>query len=236
MPFCPSCGAAFRSGLNCPTCDVPLGEAPPESLPSAQAVEWIAIYKGRGVPVRSLEAGLRHHGFSVVLLPDEQTGYPQVQPHSGSELQFYRVAIPEDQYHARRGEVDGLLAALGSHAEDPVAILEAEEDYDVRACPECLLFFHENYDACPGCGSTLVAAVECFEAGQAEPDRVIVGHGTVSTVKQLESQLKEGGFDAQAFEVEGWSVDVVDLPWGELTDRTGEAEEILGLRTPSLGK
>jgi hypothetical protein len=199
-------------------------------LPGAEKIDWIAIYKGEGIRMRSLEAGLRHHGFDVIQLPEDPRAFPEVPPHVGSEVRSYRVAIPEDQYHARRVEVETLLASVQADAEDPEAMREAEEDFDVRACPECLLFFHENYSVCPECASALVPAVECFEEGQAEPDRVIVGHGPEAVVKQLEARLQEAGFDAQSFEIEGWSLDVVDLPWGELTDRTAEAETILGLR------
>jgi hypothetical protein len=137
------------------------------------------------------------------------------------------------EFEARQAEVEAIVGAAQPTTEIPDAVLEAEEDYDVRGCPSCLLFFHENYAHCPGCQTELVPAVECFEEGQAEPDRVIVGHGTQDQVKALEQRLRAVGLDAQTFEVEDWPVDVVDLSWAELTDRTAEAEVALGLRPPT---
>lgn len=233
MPFCPTCGAAYRTRLpECPTCHVELSDTPDEAtVPSAQPA-WITVYSGHGVQLRQVEEGLRQQGFVVARLHVEAEPFNPVPPHRGSDAAYYRLTIPEDQYLARQQEVHTLVAAAGGMEEDPDAVREAEEDYDVRACPQCLLYFHENYSACPGCEAELVPAVECFVDGQAEPDRVIVGHGTEAAVKELAARLQTDGFDAQAFEVEGWTVDVVDLPWGELTDRTAEIETVLGIRPP----
>lgn len=238
MPFCPSCGAAYRDGVSeCKSCSLPLGPTPPEALEPARVfgpageVQWTVIYEGLGIRARSLEEGMRMLDIPAVRLPGKQEVYGKLPPHVGQDLHSYRIAIPEEQYRARQADVDALVAALNAEVEHPDAMQEAEEDYDVRACPECVLYFHENNSTCPGCGTELVPAVECFEEGQTEPDRVIVGHGSEALVKNLASSLQAQGFDAQAFEVEGWSVDVVDLPWGELIDRTAEVESILGIRS-----
>jgi len=122
------------------------------------------------------------------------------------------------------------VATAGLLEENPNAELEAEEDYDVRGCPACLLYFHDTYQNCPGCGAELLPAVDCFEEGQTAPDRVIVGHGSDAEVKDVAARLTAVGLDAQASAVEDWPVSVVDVPWTELTDRTAEVETTLGLR------
>lgn len=232
MPFCPNCGAAYRAALpECPACHVALRDTPPDETAPAVAATWITVYKGCGIQLRLAEERLRSQGFSVTRLHADSAQYNSRPLHLGSDLVLYKLSIPDDQYLRRRQEVEALLAAGSGSEEDPAAILQAEEDYDVRGCPRCLLYFHENYAVCPGCEAELVPAVECFEDGQAEPDRVIVGHGNEAAVTSLAARLQEADFDAQAFEVEGWTVAGVDLPWSELTDRTAEAEIILGLRT-----
>lgn len=233
MSFCPTCGAAYRTQLSeCPACHVALSDTLIEATVSSKQAAWISIYRGYGVQLRQVEEALRQQGFAVARLHIEKLLSP-VPPHQGSDSTYYKLTIPEDQYLARQQEVQTLVAAGGTE-ENPDAVQAAEEDYDVRGCPQCVLYFHENYSVCPGCETELVPAVECFEDGQAEPDRVIVGHGTEAAVKTLEERLRAVGFDAQSFEVEGWSVDVIDLPWEELTDRTAEVETILGLRASSL--
>lgn len=140
----------------------------------------------------------------------------------------YRLLVPEAVLEQKRELVDSAVrsATPGGLQEDADAIREAEEDYDVRACPACLLYFHDCFAACPGCGAGLVPAVEIFEEGQAEPDRVIVFDGPAEASKALAERLREARFNAEAFEVEGWAVTAVDLPWRELTDRTVEAEQL----------
>lgn len=114
---------------------------------------------------------------------------------------------------------------------DPSTVAEAEAGYEVRACPACAFYFNQTFSACPGCGVALVPAVEVFNEGQAEPDRVIVGVGSGSAVRALRDRLNDGGFAAEAFHVEGWLIAAADLPWRELTRRTAEAETIVGLRS-----
>ena len=228
MPFCPSCGAAYQgSSPDCPECHSALATPVPEVEPASRVQNWITVYRGAGVQLRSVEAGLEAQGFSVARLHELNSEPSATWQHRGSEVAIYELSIPESEYRARQPEVQALVAAGSQSVENPDAVREAEEDYDVRGCPRCLLYFHENYTRCPGCEADLVPAVECFEEGQAEPDRVIVGHGTEAAVKSLETRLRDQGFDAQSFEVEGWTVDVVDLPWRELTDRTAEAAAVL---------
>jgi hypothetical protein len=155
--------------------------------------------------------------------------YP-IEASRGPELGLHSLAIPREEHEARREEVEALVGAGGGPAENRAAALEAEEDYDVRGCPSCLLYFHENYQHCPGCGAELLPAVECFEEGQTAPDRVIVGHGTDAEAKELEARLRAAGLDAQASAVEDWPVSVVDVSWQELTDRTAEVETAIGMR------
>jgi len=232
MPFCPTCGAAYRAALpECPYCHVALIDTLPDQSVPSSAASWITVYKGCGIELRLVEERLLSQGLTVTRLHAESVQYNSRPLHLGGDFVHYKLAIPEDQYLQRRQELEALIAAVSGSEEDPAAILEAEEDYDVRGCPRCILYFHENYAVCPGCDTELVPAVECFEDGQMEPDRVIVAHGSQAAVKALEARLKAAGFDAQAFEVEGWTVDGVDLPWSELTGRTTEAEVILGLHT-----
>lgn len=230
MLICPSCGAAHRDGFTeCATCRVPLVEEP-AAAPTAPPAEWVSVFRGVGVQARGVQESLTRAGFHVVRLPGESVEVFPIEASRGPELGLHTLAIPRAEHEARREEVKALVGAGGGPGEDRAAALEAEEDYDVRGCPACLLYFHENYQHCPGCGADLLPAVECFEKGQTSPDRVIVGHGTEAGVKELEARLKEAGLDAQASAVEDWPVSVVDVSWQELTDRTAEVETALGLR------
>ena len=230
MPFCPSCGAAYREQTTeCRTCHVPLTDSVPEVLLPPGEIRWTNVYEGSGLTLRAVEESLRGRGFDVIRLPGTAKEMYAVPVGRQPEQVVHRLAIPEVQFESRQVDVEAAIAAGTLSEENEDAIREAEEDYDVRGCPRCLLFFHENYTVCPGCNVELVPAVECFEEGQSEPDRVIVGHGTQAEVKALEAKLRAVGLDAQSFEVEDWPIDVVDLSWSELTDRTADAEAALGL-------
>lgn len=230
MLYCPSCGAAHPDHLSiCPVCGVPLVETPGRP-PVTPPGEWVTVYRGTGVGFRAVQASLEEAGIQTVRLPGEGVELFPIEASRGSEVILYALAIPAETYEARREEVDALIAAGSGTEADAEAAREAEEDYDVRGCPTCLLFFHRNYARCPGCGAELAPAVDCFDEGEAAPDRVIVGDGDETSVRELEGQLREAGFDAQAVAVEGWPVNAVDLPWEEVMDRTAEAETVLGLR------
>ncbi|MFN3651605.1 MAG: hypothetical protein ACK47B_18670 [Armatimonadota bacterium] len=227
MTYCPECGAAFSNWTeNCPDCDVPLEQDAEAAVPQA---EWVRVYTGAGQPLRVVEGNLKAMGIPVVRLPGEGLSqYPFTTIGMADETLLWSLAVPAD-VHRTRADLVGMAvtAAQSVRDGDEEAIAEAEEDYDVRGCPECLLFFHDTYEACPGCGQALVPAVEIFEEGQLEPDRVVVGHGTAEKAKALAQRLEAAGFGAEAFEMEGWSVAAVELPWGELTTRTAQAEAVL---------
>lgn len=230
MLICPSCGATHREGFTeCATCRVLLVEESQASSPQPPG-EWVEIFRGVGVRTRSVEESLVQAGFQVVRLPGESVEVFPIEASRGPELGMHTLAIPRAEHEARRDEVESLVGAGRTRADNRAAALEAEEDYDVRGCPACLLYFHENYQHCPGCGAELLPAVDCFEEGQTAPDRVIIGHGTDPEVKELEARLKTAGLDAQASAVEDWPVSVVDVSWEELTDRTAEVEQAIGLR------
>src|SRR5688572_13954518 len=222
MPVCPSCGSELEAG-RCPACSAPPGGEP------AGSERWMRVYTGPGRVVDMVETTLRLSGISVVRLPGERAEvFPNANAHGTEHLAIHTLAVPAEQYDARWPQIDAAIMAAGGGDPEPDtdAMAEAEEDYDVRACPRCVLYLHETYSECPGCGTELVPAVECFVAGQLEPDRVIVSHGTVEAAKALADELRQAGFNAEAFEVEDWPVAVVDLPWRELTERTAEAERL----------
>jgi hypothetical protein len=188
---------------------------------------WVEVYTGKGVQLRQVEAQLQRAGIDVVRLQSaEALPYPVIthQP----ETAYYALRVPIDQVKAYHEEIEAAVsAATGEPTPDLEAMAEAEEDYDVRACSRCLLFLHHTYTLCPGCGSALVPAVECFGPEQMEPDRVIVRDGAEAEMKALALRLEAAGFDGEAFAVEDWPVAVVDLPWSQLTARTAEAEALL---------
>lgn len=232
MPFCPDCRAEYRDGFTrCADCDVDL-------VPDLDGVPnldgWVGVYTGPEASVRLVEMRLKAFGIPSQRLPGPHAAGAMSEfytPH----LAGYQLLVPggaAERQADRIAEAVRSGAAPGAADEDPAAMAEAEEDYDVRACPACALYFHDNYAACPGCGAPLVPAVEIFEAGQAEPDRVIIADGDPAAARALSARLREAGFAAEAFEVEGWPVAAVDLPWSELIDRTAEAEQLTGLTPP----
>jgi len=193
--------------------------------------EFVPIYSGRSPQFDLVDDTLRQAGFTTARKhEDPASPYPTTVMGVGGLVAF-KLFISREEYDSRRDEVELIVRELGGGAgEDPGAIAEAEEDYDVRGCPKCGLFFHDTYQRCPGCDTELVPAVEIFDEGQLEPDRVIVGHGTEPEVHALQRRLHDAGFDAQAFEVDDWTADVVDVPWSELTDRTANVEAVLNAR------
>lgn len=233
MPFCPTCGAEYQPGVaRCSDCDVPLTDAPPapEYPAVASDTPWVDVYTGQGVLAEALESLLNTAGITTVKAVNRlMPSVPQISsPTIGQALAWLTLSVPEDQYTARRGEIEAAVAEVtGGAAANAEAVAEAEEDYDVRGCPTCVLYFHENFSACPGCGTALLPAVEIFAEGQAEPDRVIVAAGDESAMKALAGRYAAAGFGAQAVAVDGWAVAAVDLSWAELTGRTAEAEAIL---------
>ena len=88
------------------------------------------------------------------------------------------------------------------------------------------LLLHKAYTECPGGDWVLVPAVEILEEGQLEPDDVVVADGPVEEMTALTARLQDAGFNPTIATPEGWPMTLVTLPWGELTDRTVEAEAI----------
>jgi predicted amidophosphoribosyltransferase len=235
MPFCPQCGTEYRPGFTtCADCEVALTDAPPEPTAAAEAEEedadWVGIYTGTGRPVDLIESMLKGNGLPVVRLAGEETEIiPTALAPAAPHLAVETLAVPGEVYERHRAMIDGAINAAGVAAgeEDEAARAEAEQDFDVRGCPECGLYFHDFFTACPGCGTELVPAVELFTDAQAEPDRVIVAAGLDLPMKDLGERLKAAGFDAEAFSVEEWLVAAVDVPWRELTERTPELEALV---------
>jgi predicted amidophosphoribosyltransferase len=235
MPFCPQCGTEYRPGFTtCADCEVALTDSPPEpsavEQPEEQEADWVSIYTGTGRPVDLIESMLQGNGLPVVRLPGESAEvFPIALAHGAEHLVLHTLAVPAEVYERHRAMIDGAINAAGVAVgeEDEAARAEAEQDFDVRGCPECGLYFHDFFTACPGCGTELVPAVELFTDAQAEPDRVIVAAGLDLPMKDLGERLKAAGFDAEAFSVEEWLVAAVDVPWRELTERTTELEALV---------
>lgn len=241
MPFCPTCKTEYRPGFNtCAECRIPLvDELEPEAEPDqpeaeaqepAPEREWYKIYTGVTAVVERVEAYLESMHVPFVRLPGEMTElFPSRTGVGSANLRLYTVAVPTELYEQFQDQIDRAVHAgrLSAGDTDEDAEAQAEEMYDVRGCPECSFFFSEAYAVCPGCGVELVPAVEIFEDGQFEPDRVIVADGDGSDADALTVRLKEAGFDAESFEVDGWDISAVDLPWSELSTREVEIEELL---------
>jgi hypothetical protein len=232
MPYCPTCRAEHRPGFTrCAECDVELVDAlPAEAAPDDEAGEWVNVYTGVSRAAEMVEANLASLGIPSARLPGEALEtFPIGVMGSPNEFSLWTVSVPQSAHAGRREQIERAvsLGRLAAGEEDPEAAAQAEEDYDVRACPSCVLYFHDNYTACPGCGAELVPAVECFEDGQTAPDRVVVAHGPQEAMKALAARFQAARFQAEASEVEDWPVTITDLPWDELTGRTAEAEAIL---------
>lgn len=230
MPLCPRCETEYAAGFDrCPECSMgPIPQLVPEYA-RADLSSWVSVYRGPDVSVRIIEMRLRAFGIPTQKLAAEPDFGALSEFHT-PHLAGYQLLVPRETAQKQREQIESAIRSSsweGGPEEDTAAIAEAEEDYDVRGCASCGLYFHDNYTHCPGCGSELVAAVEVLEAGQLEPDRVIVADGIAADAKALAEQFRAAGFEAEAFEVEGWPTCAVDLPWRELTDRTKEAEALL---------
>lgn len=230
MPFCPTCETEYRDGFtHCSDCGTPLVATLPQAS-APHTLSWVPAYSGPQASVQVVEMRLQAYGIPTESVPDNPDFGALSEFHT-PHLAGYRVLVPAEHVERSRELVEEAVRSStweGGPGEHPGAEAEAAEDYDVRACPACLLYFHRSFAACPGCGAGLVPGVEIFAEGQAEPDRVIVATGPVEAVKALRDRLTDAGFGAEASEVDGWTVAAVDLPWRELTDRTSEAEGILG--------
>jgi predicted amidophosphoribosyltransferase len=232
MATCPACGADVEeSASECPACSEPIEAAEPLDGETAEEVpaNWVLVFDGRGHQLQMMHEALQHAGIPVVRDYAQKLESGVSWTVANPELfNYYRLYVPPDVYQRRRDEIAAFVNAVtGAGGANPMAEAEAEEDYDVRACPACCVYFHDTYTACPGCGAELVPAVEIFEAGQLEPDTVIVATGDEPTLRPLRNAFQAKGFTADLIEMEGWPVLAVELPWGELTDRTSEVEHVL---------
>lgn len=227
MPFCPSCGVEYRAGVTeCADCRVPLTDTPP-AQPSPE--DWVSVYTGHGVEMAMVADDLANRGLTVIRAPSERLELAPVALFGSPGLDFYSLSVPRAEFAERQAEIEAAVAEIaGGGGADPAAEAEAEQDYDVRACPTCRRFFHETYTACPGDGTALLPAVECFTEGQLAPDRVVVGHASLGEAEALAARLGSTGLGAALVSPPGWSVALVDLPWTELCDRTAEVEALLG--------
>jgi hypothetical protein len=192
-------------------------------------VEWVRIYTGNGLGPGLLEEDLKSRGIPAVRMPFEEAGAATETAIFGQEGTTFTIAVPAGEYASRRPEVDEAVAAVaGGLAGDPAAMAEAEEDYDVRGCPACDLYFHHQFTTCPGCGSELLPAVECFEEGQLEPEYVVLRHGPEAELQASGAGLEAAEFHPRIRLLPGEAGALLELPWSELTDRTGEAERLAG--------
>lgn len=189
---------------------------------------FVSVYVGSGQPLRVVEEQLTAAGIPFLSENVDERFLRGSAAEGQGEHRLCAIRVPAEAASFRAEEIARAVAAGTEVQEgDPAAIAEAEEDFDVRACPACRYYFHETYLTCPGCGAELVPAVECFVADQLEPDLVIVAHGDEEVVVAIKSRLVAAGFRPEAWEIEGWPAAVVQLTWRELTDRTKEAEAIL---------
>lgn len=238
MATCPSCGAAHEDDdLECPACHAALNPednpVDPAARPDAGAGLWQPIFTGHGAQLGLLTGELTSMGITVVRNPYPRAGATfEVGIFGTDEASNYTLSVPQEEYAARYEEIEAAVASLTQPPSgDPQAIAEAEEDFDVRACPVCRRFFHECYSVCPAHSAELLPAVECFREGQLEADRVIVAHGTDAA--HVAERLGAAGFEARSETLPQSSVTVVDVPWRALTDRTSEVERALAGPRPS---
>ena len=236
MPYCPECGTEYREGFTtCRDCDVALTDTPPpaDTQDEPEEEEWTPVYTGRGVLLDVLDERLKALEIRTVRTAFEQGGSEAV---FGTQTSIYTLLVPKEVHQERREEIEEVVASANrEYQESGTAATEAEQDYDVRGCLECGLYFHDVFEVCPGCEAPLVPAVELFSDDQLEPDRVIVAAGLDLPMKDLAERLQKAGFDAEAFSVEEWLVAAVDVPWGELTGRTEELEPLLPAKAGKPG-
>jgi hypothetical protein len=223
MPFCPACRVEYREGFTeCSDCHVPLVVAlPPEE-------DWVEVYNGSGLELHAVESELESLGipFSKVVsdVPEATFGAFVLGP----DITPYAVSVPVSVYQDREAEIlEAVAVGSPEQPADAAAIADAEEDWQVTGCPNCLRYFHQPLPACPGCGGALLPAVECFREGQTAPEAVVIGCGSREQMQALEERLLNAGFHPRLVVPDGWPTTVVELPWAELTDRTAEADRLL---------
>jgi uncharacterized OB-fold protein len=233
MPFCPACRSEYRAGFTqCSDCGAELVDELPVSE-TAEAEpghdDWVVVYEGTAGSLKVIENRLRAMLIPCVTLPAAAQPMGALAEYDTPHLVVSRLLVPPEIYDLQQRAIE--MAVVTGSAEagevDVAVIQEASEDYDVRACPQCVYYFHDSYLTCPGCGAELLPAVEVFEEGQIEPDRVVVYSGPEADAQEVAGRLQAAGFAAEAFGVEDWPVFAADLPWRELINRTTDAEAVL---------
>jgi len=226
MPTCPSCGAGNEeAAVLCRSCGVSI--SPPIAGATDQG-DWVEVFSGRGPALRGLEEELERRGITTIRMPAQVGAAFEVGIFGTDEGSIYLLQVPRDQFEARSAEIEAAVEEFaGTDAGDPAAQAEAEQDYDVRGCPDCGLFFHDNYAECPNTATPLVPAVEVFGAGQLEPEWVVVRDGSETEMRDVAAQFETSLFKARLRTPPGWTRSVVEISWAGLMDRTAEAETII---------
>lgn len=197
----------------------------PPNANSDPEAEWLAVYSGSGPQLSFVESELVALGLPVLRVPPEDVGNPEVGVFGSRELAIYELRVPQAELASRGQEVAALLASLKADtAESLSAQAEAEQDYDVRACPTCRVFFHDFFAMCPNDGATLVPAVECLPAGVSEPQSVVLAVGEEAELQAPEARLRAAGLTPAVTRPQGWSQAALTLPWTELVAETVAAE------------
>lgn len=227
MPYCPACEAEYKPGVTrCPDCDVELVAALPPAPPALSPSDWVVVCKEKGSILDGIEDALTKRGIRVVRGEAEAPGFNQPVGIFGTTAgALYTLSVPVDELAARRDEIEAVIAELtGAEPGDAAAQAEAEQDYDVRGCPDCRLFYHDNYAACPLTGTALVPAVEIFAADQLEPDIVVLADGSPEALQGAAARLQAGGLHPQVLQPAGPAVSLLAVPWLELTEQTEAVE------------
>ena len=98
-------------------------------------VDWEPVFSGNGLELRRIQAEIETLGIPVVATAREMA------PYSGMvgrlpEMTLYTLSVPSGVLEARRDELAAIVQRVtGDEVDDIQAIRDAEEDYDVRACP-----------------------------------------------------------------------------------------------------
>lgn len=228
MPVCPSCSAEIEAGATiCAACGAVLAGA----TPAVEVADpsWVQVYTGTGVALRMVQDELERLGIPVASGHSDIIGEPDVLGALAvPDVMHYTLAVPPDVYTERREEIDGVVgAASATEPVDPAAVAEAEEDYNIQACPSCLRYFHQPPPTCPGSGEPLVPAVECFTEGQTAPERVVVRWGPQPEMEALQATLTAAGFEAVVDTLWGPERASVEVAWHQVADRTRELDSLV---------
>ena len=228
MAYCPTCGVEYREGYTtCADCDTALSAEAPKNGAAPQ--DWVEVYTGRGVLLDMAEDDLTRRGLTVTRMPYQDLGGREVGIFGTQEASLYRLMVPGEEYAARAEEIAaGIAQSVNAPPEDPAAMAEAEQDYDVRGCPTCRRYFHSSFSVCPCDGTALLPAVEVFANEQLEPGEVIVKDGPRAELGEPCARLLSAGFTATIIHPGDCATALLCIPWEELTARTEAAITAIG--------